>query len=151
ALLDRLESEFAARKWRILRQPNKYLGAARNAGIKQARGEFILIMDDDNALFRDGLRKFVHAIRTSGSDICTAFHKVFSGDSVPRSERQGMVHYLPLGAVLDLGLIGNPFGDANAIIRRSAFDKIGLQIEDYGYTAQDWEFYSRATFAGLKL
>jgi len=108
-------------------------------------------MDDDNALFRDGLQKFVSAIQTSGSDICTAFHKVFTGDSVPRSERHGMIHYLPLGAVLDLGVIGNPFGDANAIIRRSTFDRIGLQIEDYGYTANDWEFYARATLAGLKL
>jgi glycosyltransferase involved in cell wall biosynthesis len=151
ALLDRLEPKFRTSNWKILRQENKYLGAARNAGIRESRGEFILIMDDDNALFRDGLRKFVHAILSSGSDICTAFHKVFTGESVPRSEEHGMVHYLPVGAVLDLGLIGNPFGDANAIIRRSAFDKIGLQIENYGYTAQDWEFYSRAILSGLKL
>jgi glycosyltransferase involved in cell wall biosynthesis len=151
ALLDRLEPRFEARRWKILRQANKYLGAARNAGFREARGEFVLIVDDDNALFRDAVRKFVCAIQTSGSDICTAFSKMFNGDSVPRSERYGMTHYLPLGSVLDLGLMANIFGDANAIIRRTAFDAIGLQIEDYGYTANDWEFYARAALAGLKL
>jgi glycosyltransferase involved in cell wall biosynthesis len=151
ALLDRLEPEFKAHKWKILRQENKYLGAARNAGVRESHGEFILIVDDDNALFQDAVRKFVRAIQTSGSDICTAFHKVFFGDSVPRSERDGLIHYLPLGGSLDIGLIANPFGDANAIIRRTVFDKIGPQIEDYGYTAHDWEFFARALLAGLKL
>ncbi len=150
ALLDRLELRFRARKWKILRQENKYLGAARNAGFRESRGEFVLVVDDDNALFRDAVRKFVSAMQTSGSDICTAFLKVFTGDTVPQSEEQGMIRYLPLGPVLDLGLMANTFGDANAIIRRTVFDKIGLQNETYGYTANDWEFYVRAALAGLK-
>ncbi len=150
ALLDRLEPDFAARQWKIVRQPNRYLGAARNTGFKAARGEFVLVLDDDNALFRDGVRKFVSAIQTSGSDICTAFLKVFTGDTVPQSEDKGMIRYLPLGSDLDLGLIANTFGDANAIIRRTVFDRIGFQNETYGYTANDWEFYARAVLAGLK-
>jgi len=150
ALLDRLEAKFAARNWKILRQSNKHLGAARNAGIRESRGEFVQILDDDNALFRDGLLKFVRAMQASGADICTAFHRIFSGDVIPRSERQGKMHYLPLGSVLDLGLIGNTFGDANAMMRRTVFERIGFQIEQYGYTAHDWEFFARAALAGLK-
>ena len=49
-----------------------------------------------------------------------------------------------------MGFIHDSFGDANAMIRREVFDKIGYQIEDYGYTAQDWEFFSRAVMSGLK-
>lgn len=151
SLLDRLEPRFKSRGWKILRQENKYLGAARNFGIRESQGEFVLIVDDDNALFRDAVRKFVHAIQTSGSDICTSFHKNLTGDSVPLSEKSGEVHYLPLGGSLDRSFIMNSFGDANAIIRRSVFDKIGLQNDTYGFTANDWEFYVRASLAGLKL
>jgi hypothetical protein len=52
---------------------------------------------------------------------------------------------------LDLGLLHDSFGDANAMIRKSVFEKIGYQIEDYGYTAHDWELFARVCLAGLKL
>lgn len=149
--LDGLKKRFAERGWKILRQENKYLGAARNAGVRAARGDRILFVDDDNALFRHALSTFVKAMDASGADICTAFQRIFHEDFIPADEKFGLIHYFPLGGSLDLGLIHDTFGDANAMIRRSVFDKIGFQLEDYGYTAQDWEFYSRATLAGLKL
>lgn len=149
--LDDLKQRFKERGWTILRQENKYLGAARNAGARAARGERILFVDDDNALFPHAVTTFVKAMDASGADICTAFQRIFHEDFIPADEKLGLIHYFPLGGSLDLGFIHDTFGDANAMIRRSVFDKIGFQIEDYGYTAQDWEFYSRATLAGLKL
>lgn len=150
-LLDSLEPDFKKRGWKILRKENKYLGAARNAGVKVARGERILFVDDDNALFKHAVTTFVKAMDASGADICTAFQKIFHEQFIPSDEKYGFVQYFPPGGSLDLGFIHDSFGDANAMIRRSVFDKIGFQIEDYGYTAQDWEFYTRATLAGLKL
>jgi hypothetical protein len=88
---------------------------------------------------------------SSGADICTAFSRIFHEPFIPQDEKFGYIHYFPLGGSLDLALIHNSFGDANGMIRREVFDKIGLQIEDYGYTAQDWEFYTRATLSGLKV
>ena len=149
--LDRLRPRFHTKGWKIIEQENKYLGAARNAGVLASRGDYVLFVDDDNALFRDGVRQFVVAMETSGADICTAFHKVFHDDDIPISETLKKVHYLPLGGSLDLGLVQDSFGDANAMVRRSVFDNIGLQNDDYGYTANDWEFFARAELAGLKV
>lgn len=150
-LLDSLEPRFKKRGWKILRKENKYLGAARNAGVRAARGERILFVDDDNALFKHAVSTFVRAMDASGADICTAFQKIFHEQFIPPDEKYGFIQYFPPGGSLDLGFIHDSFGDANAMIRRNVFDKIGFQIEDYGYTAQDWEFYTRATLAGLKL
>ena len=149
--LDRLEPKFKKKGWKILREENRYLGAARNTGVRASKGSRILFVDDDNALFKDGVRNFVDAMEASGADVCTAFQKVFYEDFIPSSEEAGYIQFIPLGGSLDMGFLHDSFGDANAMIKRSVFDKIGFQYEEYGYTAQDWEFFSRTTLAGLKL
>ncbi len=150
-LLKRLEAPFKKKGWRILRQANKYLGAARNAGIRASRGKYVLFADDDNALFPEAVETFVNALETSGADICTGFQMLFYEEFVPKDRRAGLIQYLTLGHCLELGLLHDVFGDANAIIRRSVFDQIGYQNETYGFIAQDWEFFTRAVIAGLKL
>ncbi|MFN4143946.1 DUF6212 domain-containing protein [Aestuariivirga sp.] len=151
ALLDELAPDFAARGWQILREENRYLGAARNTGVRASRGEFILFVDDDNALFPHAVSTYVKAITASQSDICTSFQRLFYEPFIPHDARLGYVQYFPPGGSLDLGFLHDSFGDANAMIRRTVFDRIGYQLEDYGYTAQDWEFFTRAVLAGLKL
>ena len=50
--LDQLATwqEFRQGAWRLLRLPSRYLGAARNAAAREARGEFLFFLDDDNYL-----------------------------------------------------------------------------------------------------
>ncbi len=150
-VLDALEPEFSERGWHLLREPNRYLGAARNVGIRASRGEFVIFLDDDNVLFPEAVASFVDAIQYSGSDICTCFSKLLFDDLPPGPDHVGHIHYFPLGGSLDLSLFHNTIGDANAIIRRSVFDQIGFLIEDYGYTCHDWEFFVRALLHDLKV
>lgn len=150
-LLDTLEPTFRQRGWKILRRPHKHLGAARNAGIRASQGELILFVDDDNALFAEAVDHFVRAMATSGADICTAFQLIFYEDLVPEHRADGLIQYLPLGGPDALGLIHNVYGDANAMMRRSVFSQIGFLIEKPGYAMHDWEFFARASLAGLKI
>ena len=148
--LDALAPRFKKRGWRILREKNKYLGAARNAGTRAAKGERILYLDDDNVLFKSAVSTLVRAMDSSGADICTCFQKVLYGEAVPASEKTGYIQYITLGGSLDVGFIENSFGDANAMVRREVFKKIGYQVELVGRTGEDWEFFARAILAGLK-
>ncbi|TPL96859.1 glycosyltransferase [Mesorhizobium sp. B2-3-11] len=150
-LLDALEPIFCQRGWKILRRPHKHLGAARNAGVRAARGELILFVDDDNALFPEAVDHFVGAMAKSGADICTAFQLIFYEDFVPDDRADGLIQYLPLGGPDALGLIENVYGDANAMVRRSVFSQIGFLREEPGYAMHDWEFFARASLAGLKI
>lgn len=150
-LLDALEPTFRQRGWKILRRPHKHLGAARNAGIRASQGELILFVDDDNALFVEAVDHFVRAMATSGADICTAFQLIFYEDLVPEDRADGLIQYLPLGGPDALGLIHNVYGDANAMMRRSVFSRIGFLIEQPGYAMHDWELFARASLAGLKI
>ncbi|TGT68611.1 glycosyltransferase family 2 protein [bacterium M00.F.Ca.ET.159.01.1.1] len=150
-LLDALEPTFRQRGWKILRRPHKHLGATRNAGVRAARGALILFVDDDNALFPEAVDHFVRAMAASGADICTAFQLIFYEDFVPSDRTDGLIQYLPLGGPDALGLIHNVYGDANAMVRREVFSQIGFLIEEPGYAMHDWEFFARASLAGLKI
>lgn len=53
---------------RVINQPNSGLSAARNTGISEARGRFILFVDSDDELPPDAFGILVPAIRSSGAD-----------------------------------------------------------------------------------
>jgi CDP-glycerol glycerophosphotransferase len=53
---------------RVIRQDNAGLGAARNAGIRQARGQFLTFLDADDLIPPRAYKTAVEALRKSGSD-----------------------------------------------------------------------------------
>lgn len=149
--LDSLQDEFAWRGWSIVRQANAYLGAARNAAARHARGEYLLFMDDDNLAKPHELAVFAQAASQSGADILTTVSDVFESDagaSPPTASRQ---LWVPLGNAAGLGVFRNVFGDANALVRKATFEALGGFTEDYGVGHEDWEFFARAVLAGVDL
>ena len=152
AALDALEAEFGVRGWRVVRQENRYLGAARNAAAAAARGEWLLFLDDDNVLFPDAVSRLVRAACFSGADCVTAASVRFIGAGDPRTDTRS--HGAPirfLGAARTLNLIHNVAGDACALVRRDAFAKVGGFTEKYGVALEDMEFFNRLIRAGLRL
>ena len=150
ALLDALEPEFDARGWLIVRQANRYLGAARNTAIRHATGKYVMFMDDDNIAEPHEVSTFVRAAEASGADILTCFLRVFQ-TATPPASRDGLPCWPFLGPARAPGLLRNVFGDANAFIRREVFDRIGGFTEDVGVGCEDWEFFARATLRNLKI
>lgn len=150
--IEGLSEEFAWRGWTLHRQENAYLGAARNKAVSLARGEYVLFMDDDNIAKRDELTVFAHAAARSGADILTTvsdiFHDEDAGGQPPPASRE---LWVPLGNAAGLGVFRNVFGDANALVRRSLFERLGGFTEDYGVGHEDWEFFARAVLAGADL
>jgi len=143
-----IKNEFEARGWQIIRQSNCYLGAARNHAARVAKGEYLLFMDDDNVALPHMLERFVTAATSSGADILTCVNMPFTGDSVPPSPER---IWLPLGGAAGAGLYRNAFGDANALWRRSAFERVSGYTIDYGVGHEDWELFAEAVLSGLTL
>ncbi len=148
--LDALEPEFEARGWTIVRQPNRYLGAARNTALAHARGAYVLFMDDDNVAEPHEIGTFVRAAESSGADILTCFLRMFQGEGTGASAA-GTRTWPFLGGGVAPGVTRNTFGDANAFIRRSALDRIGRFTEDVGVGCEDWELFARAALRGCRI
>jgi hypothetical protein len=57
---------------------------------------------------------------------------------------------VPLGGCVAGGLYSNVFGDANALIRRTAFEAAGGFSEAYGLGLEDWELFAKLALAGVR-
>ncbi|MFZ0930340.1 MAG: glycosyltransferase [Syntrophobacteraceae bacterium] len=148
AYLAKLESDFAARSWKLLRQENRYPGAARNNAVRHASGEYIFFMDDDNHAKHNELSTFIRVARKTGAAILTCMPDVFTGDGPNTAET---TRWLYLGPAASAGAFENRFGDTNSLIRRDVFDAIGGFHEEYGFGHEDWELFARAVLAGIHL
>jgi len=152
ATLNRLAPQFEAKNWHLIRQANRYLGAARNTAVRHATGEYVLFMDDDNVAKPEELSTFVRAALNSGADILTCASEIFSGDEWdPAQNEPDAVVWVPPGGGTVAGLFHNVYGDANALIRKDVFEKIGGFSEIGGLGFEDWEFFAKAALAGYRI
>ena len=152
AALDAVESDFDRRGWRVIRQENRYLGAARNAAAAAAEGEWLLFLDDDNVLFPDAVSRLARAACFSGADCVPAASICFTGDGDPRTDAASHDMTIRfLGAARTWNRIRNVAGDACALIRRDAFEAAGGFTDVYGLGLEDLELFNRLMVAGRRL
>ena len=137
----------------VLRGPNRYLGAARNAGLRATNAERIVFMDDDNLAFPDLVEQLDDALWRTGADIVTCQMSIFRD---PRGEPDAAEAFTAerwgfLGGSLELGLSLNCFGDATGMYRRGVFERVGGFHERRGVGHEDWHLHARAALAGLSI
>jgi glycosyltransferase involved in cell wall biosynthesis len=152
--LDRIEKEFTRFPIRVVRTSNNYLGAARNAGAKVARGEYILFHDDDNVAEPHEIDTFVKAAINSDSDILTCQAYIFRANDArgpfADEKKERSIEFYPIGIGGVFSFFRNRFGDANALIKRNVFEKLGGFSELRGVGVEDWELFLKAYIHGFK-
>ena len=147
AYLDEIESTPARFPITVIRGHNRYLGAARNAGAKIAKGEYLLFHDDDNFAEPNEVETFVAAALAYGADILTAQCYVFHDGELGRDGPTRRVEFYPIGIGGVFSFFLNRFGDANALVRRSVFEELGGFTEELRRRLEDWEFFLKAYHA----
>ncbi|HEX4837187.1 MAG TPA: glycosyltransferase family A protein, partial [Solirubrobacteraceae bacterium] len=131
----------------VVTQLNSGLGAARNFGISQARGRFIVPLDADNMLEPTFVERALEVIER---DPRTAFVTSWSryidelGESLPAPN----LGYQPIGNASPEVLLNNVAGDAVALLRRRLFDAGFAYSEDLT-SYEDWQLYQQFHRAGL--
>ncbi len=150
-LLDRLERDFGRRGWRIVRHhENRGSGGSRNTAAAHARGELLLLMDDDNYAKPGEVSTLVDVSSRTGADIVTSACDVFSHFDAPSGDEPPR-RWIPLGPALAAGVFRNCFGDTNSLVRRDSFCRVNGYERDPSVGFPDWEFYARAVLAGLEV
>ena len=151
AALVEIERRFSERGWRVIRQQNRFKGAARNVAAGAARGEWLLFLDDDNVLFPDAVTRLVRAARFSGAHCVPAASIRFTGDGDPRTDTAS--HGTPirfLGAARAWSRFRNVVGDTCALVRQDAFMAVGGFTEEYRVGLDDLSFFNHLILAGYR-
>lgn len=153
AFLDAQEENFAARGWTILRNSREeWQAAARNRAARAARGEFILIMDDDNLALPDEVELMVRALTITGADAVGSYQQLFRGEQDARAEdAPARVEFFPTGGPAAPGTVWNVFGDVNVMFRRAVFESLGGYTEEAGIGCEDYEIGAAMARAGMRL
>ena len=140
----------------LIRQENRYLGAARNAIIQRATGHYICFLDDDDLAKTTMIDSLVIAAEKTNAEVISCPSEFM--DITLRA--QGVanpdffnkpVSYVPLGGPLSVALVDNVLSTATALIRMDCIDKIGgySELRDTGF--EDYEIYFKIVQAGGRI
>jgi glycosyltransferase involved in cell wall biosynthesis len=124
----------------VVSQPNRGPGAARNTGIRLAKGEFILPLDSDNRLRDVYLDEGVSLLKNNPSV------GVVYADAEYFDDRSGRWHVPEFDL---LSLIRANFIDTCALYRKKLWEEVGgydEQVICMGW--EDWDFWLRVTCHG---
>jgi glycosyltransferase involved in cell wall biosynthesis len=130
-----------------VRQKNKGVGHARNAGILRARGDFVAFLDQDDWWTPDKVEKQVRVFLTDDriglvhtgvshyDEVTAAFAQPF----VPNARRAEII-----GNCYDRLLMGNFIYNSSVMVRKSMLDAVGgFDTEICGNTVQDYDLWLR--------
>ena len=130
--------------YHVLHKPNGGLSSARNAGIRAARGRFVLPLDADNRLLGGFLEEALAILRRDGSaedrvDVVYGDRRLFGAmDGELRTPDVGLEQ-----------LLGGNKLDACALFRRELWEELGGY--DTAMTGlEDWEFWLGAADRGRR-
>lgn len=150
-VFDDLASRFAHKtNWTFLRKPNGGIGHTRNFAASHATTDYIVFMDADNIAEPHMVERFASAMSIFDGDVLTCYFRGFR-NRPEASEREIVYSYMPAGPCLEAGYKANVFGDANAIIRRRAFLKVGGFGEERDSSFEDWELFARMALQGCSV
>ena len=96
----------------LIRQKNRYLWKARNSAIKTAKGEYILLFDDDSRIYSDWISEHLKCIEYFNTDISAGVSISQIGAPIPAHYK-----YFRWSDQLDTG---------NALIKKEVFKQSGL-------------------------
>jgi glycosyltransferase involved in cell wall biosynthesis len=138
-------------QFRFLRQPNAGIGATRNRGLREARGEYVVCVDADNVAHPRMIEQFVVGMQQRPDCSALGCYYLAFRDSAALARGTFAYAYRPTGGPYVLASLRNVYGDANSIYRLADFLAVGGFEEDRDTSFEDWEAFVKLARAGYRV
>lgn len=149
AVFEEMRSRYPHFRFRT--QANAGIGATRNRGLREARGDYFIPVDADNVARPDMVERFVAGMqRDPGLAALTCYFLAFR-DGGDLARGRYAYAYRPTGGPYVLASMRNVYGDANAIFRTASFRAVGGYETDRDTSNEDWEAFVKLAGAGHRL
>jgi glycosyltransferase involved in cell wall biosynthesis len=138
-------SSYPPEKVRLVRQENRGLSAARNAGLAESKGEYVVFLDADDRLLPDALEVGVRELEAHPQCAFVSGHiRRIAADGSPLRTPPQALHSAHLegdhyARLLRYNYIWTP---GSVMFRRTVFDSVGGFDPSVNATA-DWDLYLR--------
>lgn len=146
-----LEPYISGGKIKYLRQANKGLSGARNMGIRNAKGEYIALLDADDAFSPEKIEKQVaHLKANPACDVsyCGLYH--FWDEEPDKLFKLDYKYYSGKDVLPNL-LKRSFIAPVTVVFRRAVFDRYGFFSERIKQFAEDWELWLRLAYGGAQI
>ena len=127
-------------KTRVIRQKNMKLPAARNSGIRRARGKYICCLDADDKLAPTYLEKCLYRLELGSVEICSTWQQNFGNHNAVLQPPE-----FSLPTLLESNCLS-----ASAVFRRDLWETVFGYDEKMVLGYEDWEFWIRMAAAGAR-
>lgn len=145
------EAAAADSRFRLIRQANGGVAAARNRALADARGRYVANLDADDLWRPQFLERTVQALEAAGEAAVFAFARTLWIDEQDRPLDQTEMRLAPIVDYREL-LTRNPVGNGSAMLMRAdavravgGYD-VGL-VRDFGQT-EDWQLLLQLSWRG---
>lgn len=132
-------------RFKYLYKDNGGLSSARNAGIKIAKGEFILPLDADDILDKSYISRLLPELITDSSLVVVSCYSKF----FERNVTNIVYEFRPAGSSFRNLLFENNL-IATSIFRKKDWEEVGGYDEKMKNGFEDWEFWIAITKSGRK-
>ncbi len=127
---------------RYVAVPHGGVSCARNRGIAEARGEFVVWLDADDQLDERAIENYRRILRDEPAVDILYGQWILVDQDMRETGRRSFAAY-ERSDMLPAMIHGCTVPQGGAMIRRSCFDRVGSFDEDLPY-AEDYDFYARA-------
>lgn len=145
---DFIKNKCPSPKIRVINKPHSGLSATLNEGIRNARGDYLIFLDDDDILHPQMISTAFAAMKGAGVDMVTVGYKYFGENAPLRNSEQFLIPGKE--KYLHVLMSHNPFPINSVLIRSSV-------VRDEGYFdetmegCEDWDLWLRLVAKGIRM